>query len=59
LKLLKSILGVRHNGFGLGVRWGFPALKPIKGTKAEFTTSAQLLPNRCYLLGGLSALNLI
>ena len=24
------------------------AQKPIKGTKAEFTTSAQLLANRCY-----------
>jgi hypothetical protein len=35
------------------------ALLPIGTTNDEFSTSALFATNRCYVLGGLSALNLI
>ena len=35
------------------------ALLPIKSTNDECSTSAIFATNRCYVLGGLSALNLI
>lgn len=35
------------------------ALLPIRTTNDEFSTSTIFATNRCYVLGGLSALNLI
>ncbi len=31
--------GITHNVFGLGVRWGFPALKPIDSTNFKYSTN--------------------
>jgi len=63
--MFRSICKVTHNGLwlvaerDLEAQYFNLALLPIRTTNDECSTSTLFATNRCYVLGGLSALNLI